>query len=155
MPAVEASAVVPLDPERAFALAHELGERRAAWDAETIESRLIRGAQAQAEGASRFEKSRSGRRLILRTSQWAPPLASACTMAKGPAWLRDYGESVRVRPLPEGGSRVTWKIAATPVAPVLPGVVGGAIAPTLRAQLERRMAGFEAAARRLAELDPR
>lgn len=150
MPHAEASAVVPLPQERAFALAHDLGVVRAAWDPEAATSRLIRGAEAEGEGVHRFVKSPSGRRMILRTTTWFPPLASSCEMAKGPAWLRAYGESWRVERIDDERSRVTWKLTAKAASPVAPDAVGAALGPLLRRSVEHRMAGYVEAAERLA-----
>ncbi len=145
MPFAEASAVVPLSASEAFALAHEVGDARAEWDPEVAECRFIRGSSEDGQDVFRFVKTPRGRRMILRTQTWFPPVSSSSVMVKGPAWMREYGEGWRVRELEDGTSKVTLKITLRLPSPGQR-AVGAITEGTLQDIADRRMRGYAAAA---------
>lgn len=157
MPQLEASALVPLSPADAFALAHTLGDDRRAWDADVVERMLLREHRDVGPGALVFERVHNGRRAILRYDVWFPGEVSATSLVKGPFWLAEYGEGWHVAPatLPDGapGSRVVAKLVWQHALPVLREGAGSTLTAAFRAELERRMAGFEDAARDAALLE--
>lgn len=150
MPQLEATAIVPLSPAEAFALAHEVGEARAAWDPAVVASRWLRRATAPAEGAAMFTKSQSGRRRILRFELVDPDRLTSARLVKGQPWLADYGEGLRFEPADSGGTTVTWKIVFKLRSPILARPLGQLIEPSFARELDSRLAGFQRAAAALA-----
>lgn len=150
MPQLEATALVPLAPADAFALAHEVGDARAAWDPAVATSRWLRRADAPAEGAAVFTKSPSGRRRILRYELVAPGRLTSARLVKGQPWLAEYGEGLRFEPHADGGTTVTWKVVFKLRSPVAARQLGRALEPVFARELDARIAGLAAAAARRA-----
>lgn len=145
MPHLEATAHVPLRPAEAFALAHETGPARAAWDPAVVASRWLRGAAGPAEGATLFTRSPRGRRRLLRVEHVTPDRLSAVRLVRGDRLLADYGEGVRVEP-EAGGSRVTWKVTFKVRSPLAARSIGRLVTPVFERELDARLAGYVAAA---------
>lgn len=149
MPQLEASVIVPLPVDEAFALAHTVGEARS-WDPGVIRSEYIRGASAPVVGAHFFTKTPGGRRMILELRVVHAPLASAAEMVKGPNWLTSFGEGWRFEAV-EGGTKATWKFAYKLASPVFASTLGAATKPVFERELQERTAAFQARAREIAE----
>lgn len=150
MPHLEATAHVPLSPAEAFALAHEVGEARAAWDPAVTSSRWLRRATGPAAGASMFTRSPSGRRRILTFELVDEGRLSSARLVKGQPLLRDYGEGMRFEPGDGDGTTFTWKVTYKLAAPFAAPVIGRAIAPVFERELRARLDGFVRAASLLA-----
>lgn len=142
----EASALVALSPDHAFALAHSLGSDRTAWDTQVVSRMLLRDATQLGEDALVFERVRNGRRVILRQDMWLPGQLSSASMVKGPWWLAQYGEGWHFTPVGDE-TRVTWKVTFAHSATVLAPQLEAAIVARLRLELETRMEDYSAASR--------
>lgn len=141
---LEASAIISLSPDEAFALAHTLGADRVAWDSHVEKRMMLRDARQLDRGVQVFERVRDGRRVILQYDVWFPGQLSSNRMVKGPFWLADYGEGWHFTEV-EGGTKVTWKITYRHAARALGSPVGSLMKFTFRAELDQRMADFVAA----------
>ncbi|GGA62677.1 hypothetical protein GCM10011490_11390 [Pseudoclavibacter endophyticus] len=146
MPQLEASATVPLSPAEAFALAHSVGDERAAWDPSVATAKWLRGATGPSAGAALFTKSRNGRRRILRFELVDPDRLSSARLIKGQSQLADYGEGIRIEPV-DGGSSITWKVVYKVRSPLAAPTVGRLLQPVFERELHSRLAAFVAAAR--------
>lgn len=149
MPQLEASVLVPLSVDAAFALAHTVGEARS-WDPGVVRSEYIRGASSPVPGAHSFTKTPSGRRMILELRVVHAPLVSAAEMVKGPNWLSSFGEGWRFEAV-DGGTKATWKFAYKLASPVFASSLGAATKPVLERELQQRVAAFKARAEELAD----
>ncbi|PPG27823.1 hypothetical protein C5E10_14970 [Pseudoclavibacter sp. RFBG4] len=149
MPQLEASVVVPLSVEAAFALAHTVGEARS-WDPGVIRSEFIRGATAPVSGAHFFTKTPGGRRMILELRVVHAPLVSSAEMVKGPAWLTSFGEGWRFEAV-ESGTKATWKFTYKLASPVFASTLGAATKPAFDRELHQRAAAFKEMAVALSE----
>ncbi|MDJ1372041.1 SRPBCC family protein [Gulosibacter molinativorax] len=141
---LEASAIVNLTPDEAFALAHTLGADRISWDSHVEKRMLLRDARALDRGVQVFERVNDGRRLILEYDVWFPGQVSSNHMVKGPWWLADYGEGWHFKAV-DGGTKVTWKITYRHAAPFLSEQLGAAMKLSFRTELDQRLADFVAA----------
>lgn len=148
MPHLEASALVPLSPAAAYALAHSVGDERAAWDPSVTTSRWLRGSSAPADGAAYFTKSPSGRRRILRFELVDPNRLTSARLVKGQPLLADYGEGMRFDAHPEGGTKVTWKVVYKVRSPLAARAIGDLVRQSFERELSARMDGFTDAARK-------
>ncbi|PPF46806.1 hypothetical protein C5B85_00485 [Pseudoclavibacter sp. AY1F1] len=148
MPQLEASVIVPLSVDDAFALAHTLGEARS-WDPGVVRSEYIRGASSPATGAHFFTKTPSGRRMILELRVVHAPLVSAAEMVKGPSWLTSFGEGWRFEAV-DGGTKATWKFTYKLASPVFSSTLGAATKPVFERELRERAAAFKARAEEIA-----
>ena len=144
MPQLESAAGIPLDAESVFAVATALGDLRASWDPYVERRMLVRGAAAQRAGSVVFERSPAGRRLLLTVETWFPPQLVGARMVKGPWWLGDYGESLRLRPVGPSAVEATRKVAFH-VRGLAPDVVGTAVAPRFAAENAARLTALVAA----------
>lgn len=142
----EASALVALSPDHAFALAHSLGSLRTVWDTQVVKRMLLRDATELGEGALVFERVRNGRRVILQQDLWIPGQLSSATMVKGPWWLKQYGEGWHFTPVGDE-TRVTWKVTLSHRSPVFATQAEVPLTAALRFELTNRMDDYAAAAR--------
>lgn len=141
---LEASAIVNLSPDEAFALAHTLGADRVAWDSHVEKRMLLRDARKIDRGVQVFERVNDGRRLIVQYDVWFPGQVSSNRMVKGPWWLADFGEGWHFKAV-EGGTKVTWKLTYRHAARVLSEPLGALMKLSFRAELDQRMADYVAA----------
>lgn len=144
--ALEATAVVPLTLDEAFALAHTLGDDRTSWDNSVEKRMLLRDSTRLGLGAHVFERVRNGRRVILEYDVWYPGQVSSARMVKGPFWLGDYGEGWHFSGV-DGGTRVTAKVTYRHAAKLLEAPVGAAMKFSFRTELDARMDDYINAAR--------
>lgn len=149
MPHIEATATVPLNTGAAFALAHEVGDERAAWDPSVAASRWLRGASGPREGAAVFTRSPGGRRRILRFELVVPGRLSSARLVKGQRLLADYGEGLRFEPTGDG-TAITWKVTFKVASPLAQRAIGQLVQPRFERELDARMAALAAEARRRA-----
>ncbi|WP_424463069.1 SRPBCC family protein [Pseudoclavibacter helvolus] len=148
MPQLEASVIVPLSVDDAFALAHTVGPARS-WDPGVVRSEFIRGATAPAAGAHYFTKTPGGRRMILELRVVHAPFVSAAEMVKGPAWLTSFGEGWRFEAV-EGGTKASWKFTYKLASPVFASTLGAATKPMFERELQGRAAAYTVRAEELA-----
>lgn len=150
MPQLEASVIVPLPVEEAFALAHTVGEARS-WDPGVVRSEYIRGADAPVVGAHYFTKTPGGRRMILELRVVHAPLVSAAEMVKGPNWLSSFGEGWRFEAL-ESGTKATWKFTYKLASPLFASTIGAATKPVFEHELQQRAEAFKTRAEQIAQV---
>lgn len=115
MPRVEATVVVPLDPERAFALSQTYGEIRYRWDPFVREQRLLDGAERAAKGVRTWTRSRHRLVMISEYVTFRPPHHVGMRMVQGPWFFKSFSGGWNFSPTSaEGdendeGTLVTWR----------------------------------------------
>lgn len=112
MPRVEATVVVAVPPEVAFAVSQTTGELRLRWDPFIRRQHLLGGASAPAKGVRTFTRSRHGLRMISEYVSYNPPRNVGMTMREGPWFFVTFGGGWRFEPVPEG-TRAVWKYTFT------------------------------------------
>ncbi len=135
----EASVVIPVDIDTAFALAHTLGDDRTAWDTQVERRMLIRDHRRVERGALVFERVANRRRVIVEYDSWFPPQQSSTHLVKGPFWLAEYGEGWHFAPA-EGGTRVTHKLIWRHSAPAFAEAAALTLKRSFTAEVHQRLA---------------
>lgn len=90
MPRVEATAVVPLDANRAFALSQTYGELRYRWDPFVREQRLLDGATGAAKGVRTWTRSRHRLTMVSEYVTFRPPTHVGMRMVSGPWFFQTF-----------------------------------------------------------------
>ena len=140
----EASVIVPVDIDTAFALAHTLGNDRTAWDTQVERRMLIRDHRRVQRGAQVFERVDNRRRVIVEYDSWFPPQQSSTRLLKGPFWLAEYGEGWHFSPA-EAGTRVTLKLTWRHSAPLFAEAAARTLKQAFTAEVQQRLADLLAA----------
>ena len=73
MPVVEASIVVPVPPDVAFAVSQTTGETRYRWDPFVRSQHFVDGATRPGKGVRTFTRSRHGLTMISEYVSYNPP----------------------------------------------------------------------------------
>jgi hypothetical protein len=84
MPRIEASAVIPVSIDIAFALSQTYGEVRYRWDPFVREQHLLNGATRAASGAQTYTQSRHRLSMVSQYQAFKPPTHVGFKMVKGP-----------------------------------------------------------------------
>jgi Polyketide cyclase / dehydrase and lipid transport len=108
VPRVEATAVVPLDPNRAFALSQTYGELRYRWDPFVVEQRLLDGAVAAGKGVRTWTRSKHRLQMVSQYVAFRPPEHVGMRMLSGPWFFATFSGGWNFQPV-EGGTRATWR----------------------------------------------
>lgn len=108
MPRVEATAVVPLEPDLAFALSQTYGELRYRWDPFVREQRLLDGAVAAGKGVRTWTRSRHSLQMISQYVAFRPPEHVGMRMLTGPWFFSTFSGGWNFAAV-EGGTRATWR----------------------------------------------
>jgi ribosome-associated toxin RatA of RatAB toxin-antitoxin module len=110
MPRVEATVVVPLDPERTFALSQTYGEIRYMWDSFVREQRLLDGADRAAKGVRTWTRSRHRLVMVSEYVTFRPPHHVGMRMLQGPWFFKSFSGGWNFSPAEQGGGTVaTWR----------------------------------------------
>ena len=141
MPVVQATVVVPIPPELAYAVSQTTGEVRQRWDVFIRAQHFLDGATAPAKGARTFTRQRFGLTMTTRYVSYAPPSNVGMVMERGPWFFRTLGAGWRFEAA-DGGTRATWtynfRCRPAWLAPIAERI--GMV--VLGREIRRRIAGF-------------
>ena len=118
MPVVEATAVVAVPPDVAFAVSQTVGDVRYRWDPFVREQRLLDGAIRPGKGVRTFTRSWHGLTMISEYVSYAPPTNVGMKMVSGPWFFAMMAGGGGGSPLP-----------MSPVTPWPPGGTASAAGP--------------------------
>ena len=149
MPVVEASAVVPVPPELAFAVSQTTGEVRYRWDP-FVRSQHLLGAERPGKGVRTATVSRHGLRMVSEYVSFAPPRNVGMRMVSGPWFFGNFAAGWRFLPHRVGdvaGTRAVWRYSFRCRPRWLAPLAEAIGVRVLRRDVERRIAGFAAGCR--------
>lgn len=110
MPRVESTVVVPLPPDRAFALSQTYGELRYRWDPFVREQRLLDGATAAGKGVRTWTRSRHRLTMVSEYVTFRPPGHVGMRMVRGPWFFRSFSGGWNFTPVDDGAATAaTWR----------------------------------------------
>jgi hypothetical protein len=110
VPVVEATVVVPVPPDVAFAVSQTIGHIRYRWDPFVREQRLLDGAIRPRKGVRTFTRSRHGFTMISEYVSYAPPTNVGMKMVRGPWFFAMMAGGWRFTPADEPGHTLaTWR----------------------------------------------
>ncbi|MFI5844658.1 SRPBCC family protein [Catenuloplanes sp. NPDC051500] len=111
MPVVEASAVVPVPPDVAFAVSQTMAPLRYRWDPFVREQYLMDGAARPGKGVRTFTRSRHGLAMVSEYVSFAPPTNVGMKMVRGPWFFEMFAGGWRFTPAPDqpGHTLATWR----------------------------------------------
>jgi hypothetical protein len=113
VPRIEATTVVDVPVEVAFALSQSQGELRYAWDPFVREQRLLDGATVPAKGVRTRTRSRHGLTMVSEYTSVHPPRQVGMRMVEGPWFFRTFSGGWSFVALPDGRTRATWRYSFT------------------------------------------
>lgn len=147
MPRVESTVIVPLPPERAFALSQAYGELRYRWDPFVREQRLLDGATAAAKGVRTWTRSRHRLTMVSEYVTFRPPSHVGMRMVRGPWFFRTFSGGWNFTPVGggAGATEATWRYNFTVRPRWLAPVVDRIGVWVLGRDVRRRLAAFAAA----------
>jgi hypothetical protein len=141
VPRVEATAVVPLDPNRTFALSQTYGDLRYRWDPFVLEQRLLDGAVAAGKGVRTWTRSRHRLQMISQYVAFRPPEHVGMRMLSGPWFFATFSGGWNFTAV-EGGTRATWRYNFTIRPPWLAPIADRMGVWVLGRDIRRRVAAF-------------
>lgn len=110
MPVVEATVVVPVPPEVAFAVSQTMGDIRYRWDPFVREQHLLDGADRPGKGVRTFTRSRHRLTMISEYVSYAPPTNVGMKMVRGPWFFAMMAGGWRFAPADTPGHTLaTWR----------------------------------------------
>ena len=139
---VEAAVDVAVPPDVAFAVSQTTGGTRLRWDPFIRRQHFLDGASSPGKGVRTLTRHRSGLRMVSEYVSYRPPTSVGMKMVEGPWFFAVLAAGWRFAPLPDGGTRATWRYSFTcrpswlaPLAERIGRVI-------LQRDIERRIAGF-------------
>ena len=111
MPRIDATRVVPVTPDVAFAVSQTHGEVRLKWDPFIADQRLI-DADRPAKGVRTATTSRHRLKMLSEYVSFKPPTQVGMKMIEGPWFFSSFGGGWTFRPV-EGGTEATWRYTFT------------------------------------------
>jgi hypothetical protein len=146
VPRVESTVVVPLPPDRAFALSQTYGELRYRWDPFVREQRLLDGATAAGKGVRTWTRSRHRLTMVSEYVTFRPPGHVGMRMVRGPWFVRSFSGGWNVTPVDAGAAtEATWRYHFT-IRPVWLAPVADRLGVWLLGRdIRRRLAAFAGA----------
>jgi hypothetical protein len=109
VPRVDATVVVPLDPDRTFQLSQTYGELRYRWDPFVREQRLLDGATRAAKGVRTWTRSRHRLVMVSEYVTYRPPTHVGMRMVSGPRFFKTFSGGWNFTPTDGGGTEATWR----------------------------------------------
>lgn len=111
MPRVESTVMVPLPPDRAFALSQTYGELRYRWDPFVREQRLLDGATAAGKGVRTWTRSRHRLTMVSEYVTFRPPTQVGMKMVTGPPFFKSFSGGWNFSPAGDDGTstQATWR----------------------------------------------
>lgn len=138
---VEASVVVGLPVELAFAVSQTQGEIRYRWDP-FVRSQHLLDADRPARGVRTVTRSRHGLRMVSEYTAFNPPSQVGMKMVEGPWFFRTFGGGWSFRALVDDRTQATWRYTFS-VRPAWMAPVAERIGLwLLQRDIERRIAGY-------------
>ncbi|GAA5205141.1 type II toxin-antitoxin system RatA family toxin [Microbacterium kyungheense] len=143
MPVVEASAVVPLPPDLAFAVSQTTGAVRLRWDRFIRRQQFLDGVDAAGKGVRTLTVQRSGLRMVSEYVSYRPPTSVGMKMIDGPWFFEKMGGGWRFEPAGEG-TRAVWRYNFSCRPAWLAPLAEWIGTRVLQREIDRRIAGFAA-----------
>jgi hypothetical protein len=109
VPRVEASVVVDVPADVAFAVSQTTGELRLRWDPFIRRQYLLDGAVAPGKGVRTHTRSRHGFVMVSEYVSYVPPRNVGMTMREGPWFFATFGGGWRFEALADDRTRAVWK----------------------------------------------
>ncbi len=142
MPRIEATTVIAVPAEHAFALSQSQGEIRYAWDPFVRSQRLLDGADRPAKGVRTETRSRHHLRMVSEYTSFRPPSQVGMRMVRGPWFFSAFGGGWSFKAVDDGHTEATWRYTFT-IRPSWLAPVGDRIGTAyLQRDIERRLAAF-------------
>lgn len=143
MPVVEATAVVPIPRELAFAVSQTTAPVRYRWDPFVRKQYFIDGAARPAKGVRTFTRSRHGLTMVSEYVSFAPPNHVGMKMVRGPRFFEMFAGGWRFKAAADPGyTLVTWRYSFR-CKPAMVRPLGHWIGKRLlQRDIERRIAGY-------------
>jgi hypothetical protein len=139
---IEATTVVDVPVEVAFALSQSQGEIRYAWDPFVRSQELLDGATGPAKGVRTRTRSRHGLTMVSEYTSVHPPRQVGMRMVSGPWFFRTFSGGWSFVALDGGRTQATWRYSFS-CRPKLLAVVGDPVGRWLLGRdIRRRLAGF-------------
>ncbi len=142
MPRVEASVVIPLPGDVAFAVSQTQGEVRYRWDNFVRSQTLMHGAQQPAPGVQTRTRSKHGFSMISEYISFRPPKQVGMKMVQGPWFFEKFAAGWSFRQLEDDRTEATWRYTFS----IRPSWLRPAADPIgirlLQRDIERRIAGY-------------
>lgn len=113
MPRVEATVVVALKPEQAFALSQTYGELRYRWDPFIRKQHLLDGADRPGKGVRTWTRSRHGLVMVSEYVSYKPAQQVGMRMVSGPWFFRSFSGGWNFAATDDGGTTATWRYSFT------------------------------------------
>jgi hypothetical protein len=142
VPRIEATAVVPVPPEVAFAVSQAQGGLRYRWDPFVREQRLLDGAERPGRGVRSFTRSRHGLTMVSEYLGFNPPRQVGMRMVSGPWFFRSFSGGWGFAARDDGGTDATWRYSFTIRPAWLAPLAERVGRRVLQRDIERRLAGF-------------
>jgi Polyketide cyclase / dehydrase and lipid transport len=143
MPVVEATVVVPVTPEVAFAVSQTVGAIRYRWDPFVREQHFLGGAVKPGKGVRTFTRSRHGFTMISEYVSYNPPSHVGMKMIRGPWFFEMLAGGWRFRPADVPGHTVaTWRYHLRCRPEVVRAIAERIGVWVLGRDIRRRIAGF-------------
>ncbi|MCP2326261.1 hypothetical protein HDA40_004768 [Hamadaea flava] len=144
MPVVEASLIVPVPPEVAYAVSQTTGEIRYRWDPFVREQHFLHGATKPAKGVRTFTRSRHGFTMISEYVSYNPPSNVGMKMVEGPWFFEMMGGGWRFSPAEvPGHSIATWRYNFRCRPRLVRPIAEWIGRRLLQRDIDRRIAGFK------------
>ncbi|MEV6493023.1 SRPBCC family protein [Actinoplanes sp. NPDC051633] len=111
MPVVEASVVVPLTPDVAFAVSQTTAPVRYRWDPFVRRQHFVDGATRPGKGVRTFTRQRFGFSMVSEYVSFHPPTNVGMKMVRGPWFFSMFAGGWRFAPAPDRPqhSIATWR----------------------------------------------
>ncbi len=109
VPRVEATVVVDVPAEVAFAVSQTQGEIRYRWDTFVRSQELLDGATEPGAGVRTRTVSRHGLRMVSEYTSFRPPGQVGMKMVTGPPFFRTFGGGWSFRSLGPDRTEATWR----------------------------------------------
>lgn len=143
MPRIEASSVVPVDPELAFDISQTHGDLRLRWDP-FIRSQHLIDADRPAKGVRTATVSRHRLRMVSEYVSFRRPTQVGMKMVEGPWFFESFGGGWSFAPADDTATstKATWRYTFTVRPSWLARVADPIGVRLLRKDIEARIAAF-------------
>ena len=146
MARVEASVIVDVPVELAFAVSQTQGEVRYRWDP-FVRSQHLVDADRPAKGVRTVTRSRHGLRMVSEYTAFNPPRQVGMKMVEGPWFFATFGGGWSFRPLDDERTEATWRYTFSVRPAWLAPIAERIGVRLLQRDIERRIAGYAAGCR--------
>jgi ribosome-associated toxin RatA of RatAB toxin-antitoxin module len=109
VPRIEASCVVPISMDTAFALSQTYGELRYRWDPFVHHQELLNGATRAGGGVQTLTRSKHHLTMITEYQSFRPPNHVGMKMVKGPWFFQSFSGGWNFSSKSERETSVVWR----------------------------------------------